>query len=59
MPRAPQLVCDKVRDLRADIGIALNGDADRVVLVDEKGPIIDGDKLMAVIGENWRLVSSL
>ena len=50
---APQLVCDKVRELRADIGIALDGDADRVVLIDEKGQIIDGDKLMAVIGESW------
>lgn len=44
---------DKVREVRADIGIALDGDADRVVIVDEKGSIVDGDQLMAVIGESW------
>jgi len=44
---------DKVREVRADIGIALDGDADRVVLVDEKGKVVDGDQLMAVIGESW------
>ena len=38
-----------VLDKRADIGIALDGDADRLVVVDEKGNIIDGDKLMAVL----------
>ncbi len=56
---APQLVCEKVRELRADIGIALDGDADRVVLIDEKGQIIDGDKLMAVIGESWHRAGKL
>ena len=39
--------------MRADIGIALDGDADRVVIVDEKGRIIDGDQLMAVVAESW------
>ncbi len=39
--------------MRADIGIALDGDADRVVIVDEKGSIVDGDQLMAVIAESW------
>ncbi|MDZ4843183.1 MAG: phosphoglucosamine mutase [Hyphomicrobium aestuarii] len=56
---SPQLACDKVRELRADIGIALDGDADRVVLIDEKGQIIDGDKLMAVIGESWHRAGKL
>ncbi|TFI56824.1 phosphoglucosamine mutase [Sphingomonas parva] len=37
----------------ADIGIALDGDADRVIIVDEKGQIVDGDQLMAVIGVSW------
>ena len=50
---APQNLIRKVQELRADIGIALDGDADRVVIVDEKGCIIDGDQLMAVIGEFW------
>jgi phosphoglucosamine mutase len=50
---APQALCDKVREMRADIGIALDGDADRVVIVDEKGRIVDGDQIMAVIAESW------
>ncbi|MFN3867759.1 MAG: phosphoglucosamine mutase [Hyphomicrobiaceae bacterium] len=50
---APEALVEKVREVRADIGIALDGDADRVVLVDEKGHIVDGDQLMAVIAESW------
>lgn len=50
---APEALIDKVREVRADIGIALDGDADRVVIVDEKGNIVDGDQLMAVIAESW------
>lgn len=48
-----EALIDKVREVRADIGIALDGDADRVVIVDEKGNVVDGDQLMAVIGESW------
>lgn len=43
----------RVVDEGADIGIALDGDADRVVLADEKGKIIDGDQVMAAIAERW------
>jgi phosphoglucosamine mutase len=50
---APDALVEKVREVRADIGIALDGDADRVVIVDEKGQIVDGDQLMAVIAESW------
>lgn len=50
---APEALIEKVREVRADIGIALDGDADRVVVVDEKGHIVDGDQLMAVIAESW------
>ena len=50
---SPEALIDKVREIRADIGIALDGDADRVVIVDEKGNIVDGDQLMAVIAESW------
>ena len=50
---APEALIEKVREVRADIGIALDGDADRVVIVDEKGHIVDGDQLMAVIAESW------
>lgn len=49
----PEALCAKVREMRADIGIGLDGDADRVVIVDEKGRIVDGDQIMAVIGESW------
>ena len=44
----PEVVAAKVREARADIGISLDGDADRVIVVDEKGTILDGDRLMAV-----------
>ena len=50
---SPEALIDKVREIRTDIGIALDGDADRVVIVDEKGNIVDGDQLMAVIAESW------
>ena len=49
---APEALSAKVREVRADIGIALDGDADRVVIVDEKGQIVDGDQIMAVIAES-------
>jgi len=45
----PENLAKVVLDKRADIGIALDGDADRLVLVDEKGEVIDGDKLMGVL----------
>jgi len=51
---APEALSRKVREMRADIGIALDGDADRVVMVDERGHMVDGDQLMAVIAESWR-----
>ena len=56
---SPQALVDKVKELRADIGIALDGDADRVVIVDEKGDIVDGDQLMAVIAESWHRTGKL
>jgi len=50
----PAALSRKVREVRADIGIALDGDADRLVIVDERGHVIDGDQLMAVIAESWQ-----
>jgi phosphoglucosamine mutase len=50
----PDALARKVREMRADIGIALDGDADRVVIVDERGRVIDGDQLLAVIAESWK-----
>ncbi len=49
----PEALIRKVKEMRADIGIALDGDADRVVIVDERGRLVDGDQLMAVICESW------
>jgi phosphoglucosamine mutase len=49
----PEAMCDKVRELRADIGIALDGDADRVIIADDKGQVVDGDQLMALIAMSW------
>ncbi len=49
----PEALAAKVHEVRADIGIALDGDADRVIIVDEKGRVVDGDQIMALIGETW------
>ncbi len=51
---SPEALSRKVREMRADIGIALDGDADRVLIIDEKGRIVDGDQLMAVVAESWQ-----
>jgi phosphoglucosamine mutase len=50
----PAALAAKVREIRADIGIALDGDADRLIVVDERGHVVDGDQLMAVIAESWQ-----
>jgi phosphoglucosamine mutase len=50
---SPDALCRKVRQMGAHIGIALDGDADRVIIVDERGTIVDGDQLLAVIAEAW------
>ncbi len=43
----------RVHEVRADIGIALDGDGDRVIIVDERGEEVDGDQLMAVVANSW------
>jgi len=50
---APQLLQETVVASGADIGIALDGDADRLIVVDETGAIVDGDQIMALIGTSW------
>jgi phosphoglucosamine mutase len=50
---APEALAAKVREMRADIGIALDGDADRVVIADEKGRVVDGDQILAVIADSF------
>jgi phosphoglucosamine mutase len=51
---SPAALAEKVREIRADIGIALDGDADRIVITDEKGHLVDGDQLLAVIAQSWQ-----
>ncbi len=48
----PAVVAAKVRELRADVGLALDGDADRLIVVDEQGNILDGDQLMALCAQS-------
>ncbi len=48
----PEVVAAKVLETRADIGLALDGDADRLIVVDEKGTILDGDQIMALCARN-------
>jgi phosphoglucosamine mutase len=55
----PARVSEKVKELRADIGIALDGDADRVLIIDEKGDVVDGDQFMAVVAESWNARGTL
>ena len=50
---APKAMIEKVKEMRADFGIALDGDADRVVMCDEKGHMIDGDQVLALIARSW------
>ena len=50
---APMLLQETVVSAGADIGIALDGDADRLIVVDEKGKVVDGDQIMALIAAGW------
>ncbi|SLN46336.1 Phosphoglucosamine mutase [Roseovarius litorisediminis] len=49
----PEAAAKKVVETRADIGICLDGDADRVVLIDETGHVADGDQIMGLIASRW------
>src|SRR6201991_4181096 len=50
---APDTLCETVVASGAAIGIALDGDADRLIVVDETGTVVDGDQLMALIASGW------
>lgn len=50
---APAGLAELVRERRADLGIALDGDADRVVLVNECGQVVDGDQILALVARSW------
>jgi phosphoglucosamine mutase len=56
---APALLQETVVASGADIGIALDGDADRLIIVDEHGRIVDGDQIMALIGTSWAKAGTL
>jgi phosphoglucosamine mutase len=49
----PEAMSEAVRLHRADIGIALDGDADRVMICDENGEVVDGDQIMALVARDW------
>ncbi len=50
---SPELAGQTVRDTGADVGICLDGDADRIIILDENGQVADGDQLMALIATSW------
>ena len=56
---AAETMCQTVRETGADLGIALDGDADRVLIADENGRIVDGDQLMGLIAHYWRQTEQL
>ncbi len=55
----PQRVCEAVNTYRADAGISLDGDADRVIMVDEKGEIVNGDHILAVCAIHMAKMNAL
>ena len=50
----PEVLRKNVKKFKADLGIALDGDADRVIMCDEKAQIIDGDQIIAMIAKRWK-----
>ncbi len=50
----PQKVVELVKETKADIGLSFDGDADRLIAVDEKGNIVDGDHIMAICAANLK-----
>ena len=50
----PEVLKKSVKKFKADLGIALDGDADRVIMCDEKSQIIDGDQIIATIAKRWK-----
>jgi phosphoglucosamine mutase len=55
----PEFLCAQVLEHGAHIGIALDGDADRVIIADEKGQIVDGDQILALVAQSWHEAGAL
>ncbi len=56
---SPDTLRAAVMEHRADLGIALDGDADRLVIADERGRIVDGDQILALIARSWQQTGGL
>jgi len=56
---SPAAMCSQVVAHGADLGLALDGDADRVILADERGNLLDGDHLMALVATHWQQAKKL
>ena len=50
----PEKIRSLTKKFKTDLGISLDGDADRIILTDEKANIVDGDKIIAVLAERWK-----
>ncbi|MDR3531824.1 MAG: phosphoglucosamine mutase [Rhodopila sp.] len=55
----PEFLCAKVLEHGAHLGIALDGDADRVIIADENGEMVDGDQILALIAQSWHQAGML
>ena len=55
----PEFICARVIEHGAHLGIALDGDADRVLIADEAGDLVDGDQILALIAQSWHQVGRL
>ena len=50
----PSKMCSAVKKYKAHVGISFDGDADRIIMCDEKGKIIDGDQIIAMLANRWK-----
>jgi phosphoglucosamine mutase len=55
----PEFLCAKVIEHGAQLGIALDGDADRLIIADENGEVVDGDQILALIAQSWHQTGRL
>lgn len=56
---APQQLADAVLSNKADLGVALDGDGDRLIMVDHKGEIVDGDEILFILAQAWQRENKL